>query len=710
MKITISAKNFHNIKCLDFGNIKSDITVNSIYYMKDGNPKLFTAGEFHFERYPREFWEDEILKMKAGGIDVISAYITWLFHEQHKSDYCFDGDFDDGAFLALCKKHDMGVIMRIGPYVHGELRHGGLPDFVFNLPYNRSDNPKYIALVKEYWQRLYENTKNYYDGKTVVGIQLENEYVKGFDHLLTLRKLAEEIGFKVPIFTVTGWGFTFDNNDLQGTYGGYPARPWAQHKHRMPVQGNFTIRSSYNDCGIGDDSIDYSGDKPTRMSEQPNFTCECGCGNQVTEHRREIISTNDAYGVPFATLANGCNWMGYYMYHGSDNPRGGLYQESRITFSPNNCPVIDYDFQAPLGRFGYPRESYKRLKSLNYFAQYYGDRLAPMQRFYSEQLKITEETDAVTPRLDIRMNKNGSGFLFASTYEREQKMPPLKNVEVTVETEKGNIQLPSFSVAADEFLLFPFNIQLGTVEYKYIFASPVAHIKKDGITTHFFRQTAHLSPEYEINGKMGIFEISDTPKLKYNAIDDKTRLVVMTEKLSDDFYIIGGKTVFSNAVVYGEQEITIEYKKGDYCTVDGKKISLDVPEVAGGARLRKRKAFHGKYSRYLFSPGKRGYYDFSSDNLVFNDKIVDYLVDFDFEGSTLQMYYGKELVNDFFNIDGNHTMSLKYYKPELKNGNLSVVTAPFSPMRKIYTEKEFKQNNSSLRAARITPIYRKIIK
>ena len=72
--------------------------------------------------------------------------------------------------------------------------------------------------------------------------------------------------------------------------------------------------------------------------------------------------------MPFATLANGCNRMGYYMYHGSDNPRGGLYQESRITLSPNNCPVIDYDFQAPLGRFGYPRESYKRLKSLNYFA------------------------------------------------------------------------------------------------------------------------------------------------------------------------------------------------------------------------------------------------------------------------------------------------------------------------------------------------------
>lgn len=98
----------------------------------------------------------------------------------------------------------------------------------------------------------------------------------------------------------------------------------------MPVQGNFTIRGSYHDYGIGDDIIKYDDtQRPQRAVAQPNFTCECGSGNQVTEHRREIISTADAFGVPFATLANGCNWMGYYMYHGSSNPCGGLYQESR---------------------------------------------------------------------------------------------------------------------------------------------------------------------------------------------------------------------------------------------------------------------------------------------------------------------------------------------------------------------------------------------
>ena len=113
-----------------------------------------------------------------------------------------------------------------------------------------------------------------------------------------------------------------------------------------------------------------------------------------------------------------------------------------------------------------------------------------MQRFYSEQLKITEETDAVTPRLDIRMNKNGSGFLFASTYEREQKMMPLKDIEVTVENEKGNIRLPSFSASADEFLLFRL-IFSSAQSNTNIFLLHLLHTSKRTVSSHIFSGRQH---------------------------------------------------------------------------------------------------------------------------------------------------------------------------------------------------------------------------
>ena len=44
--------------------------------------------------------------------------------------------------------------------------------------------------------------------------------------------------------------------------------------------------------------------------------------------------------------------LGYYMFCGGRNPNDRLMQKNRLTGYPNNDPVIDYDFQAPLSRCG----------------------------------------------------------------------------------------------------------------------------------------------------------------------------------------------------------------------------------------------------------------------------------------------------------------------------------------------------------------------
>ncbi len=41
----------------------------------DGKPVIPVMGEFHFTRYPRAQWEQEIVKMKAGGVNVLPTYI-----------------------------------------------------------------------------------------------------------------------------------------------------------------------------------------------------------------------------------------------------------------------------------------------------------------------------------------------------------------------------------------------------------------------------------------------------------------------------------------------------------------------------------------------------------------------------------------------------------------------------------------------------------
>jgi beta-galactosidase len=59
-----------------------EIGVNSQYLTFDGKPWLPVMGEFHFSRYPEAEWEQEILKMKAAGVQIVSAYVIWIHHEQ----------------------------------------------------------------------------------------------------------------------------------------------------------------------------------------------------------------------------------------------------------------------------------------------------------------------------------------------------------------------------------------------------------------------------------------------------------------------------------------------------------------------------------------------------------------------------------------------------------------------------------------------------
>jgi beta-galactosidase len=61
---------------LDLGGTGPDghsIAVNSYYIEKDGKPFIPIVGEFHFSRYPAQEWEDELRKMKAGGINIVAT-------------------------------------------------------------------------------------------------------------------------------------------------------------------------------------------------------------------------------------------------------------------------------------------------------------------------------------------------------------------------------------------------------------------------------------------------------------------------------------------------------------------------------------------------------------------------------------------------------------------------------------------------------------
>ncbi len=136
------------------------------------------VGEFHYSRYPEREWEQEILKIKAGGIQVISTYVFWIHHEEIEGQFDWSGQRNLRRFVQLCAKHGMYVWIRVGPWAHGEVRNGGLPDWLLLKTATRENNPTYLKYVTRFYGQIGEQTKGLFwkDGGRIIGVQLENEY------------------------------------------------------------------------------------------------------------------------------------------------------------------------------------------------------------------------------------------------------------------------------------------------------------------------------------------------------------------------------------------------------------------------------------------------------------------------------------------------------------------------------------------------------
>lgn len=80
------------------------LSIGNYYLSLDGKPFFGVCGEAHFSRMNRELWEDEIIKMKAGGLNIIATYIFWIHHEEIEGTFDFSGNKDLRFFLELCKK------------------------------------------------------------------------------------------------------------------------------------------------------------------------------------------------------------------------------------------------------------------------------------------------------------------------------------------------------------------------------------------------------------------------------------------------------------------------------------------------------------------------------------------------------------------------------------------------------------------------------
>ena len=403
--------------------------VDSRGFIVGGKHVLPVMGEIHFSRVPATEWKREIQKMRAGGITIIATYCFWIHHEATEGQWDWSGNKNLRQFLQVCKEENMPVVLRIGPFCHGEVYQGGFPVWIVEKalsdPKNfklRSTAPGFLAATKKLYENIFAQAKGllWKDGGPVVGVQIENECRGPWNYYMSLRDMAINIGYDVPFMTRTGWPKLNGKEEfgkLLPLYGDYADGFWDRTLDDMPgdYPKAFIMKEQRINANIATETFSKSeltseGSEGGGRLTYPYLTCELGGGMMPAYHRRINMSGNEAMPLAICKLGSGSNLPGYYMYHGGTNPYCAEHtmaetQATKVT-NYNDMPYMTYDFQAPLGEMGQPNlNAFHQTRLLHQFLADWGDMLSQMDvdsisdhyarrgcfEFYNDYVRILNE-------------------------------------------------------------------------------------------------------------------------------------------------------------------------------------------------------------------------------------------------------------------------------------------------------------------------------
>ena len=431
----------------------------------DGKRVVPAMGEVHYSRIPADEWEAEVKKMKEGGVTIIATYVFWNHIEEQEGIFRWDGQRNLRRFIEICQQEGLPVVLRLGPFCHGEVRNGGIPDWVFTKGCKtRDENPVFLSFVERLYRQIFTQLQGlqWKDGGPVMATQFDNEYRGHGSYLMALKRIAQKIGFDLPFYTRTGWpelATPVPFGEMLPLYGDYADGFWERSIEE--TAGNyykaFNFKAFRSSTAIATEQLGEQKERLNKGDEQyPYFTCELGGGMMTAYHRRPYIYPEDAYSMAVVKLGSGSNLLGYYMYHGGTNPEGLTYlneTQRTVATNYNDLPVKTYDFQAPLNEFGQKNPQYYLLRKLHLFMQDWGDVLAPMEAGFPCSQDIAKGDDSFL-RWSYRA-KDGSGFIFINNYERLQNLSAKKNVKL----EACGVKLPQLTIPAGTICIFPVNIE-----------------------------------------------------------------------------------------------------------------------------------------------------------------------------------------------------------------------------------------------------------
>ena len=475
------------------------IEANNQYLTLDDKPWTPVVGEMHYSRTDPAQWGDDLEKMKAGGISLVSCYVIWIHHEEVQGQFDFAGSKDLRKFVQACNAHGLKVWLRIGPWAHGEVRNGGIPDWVMQKCGKaiRTSDPTFMGFTRLLYRQVSQQVQGllWKDGGPIVGIQVDNEMRNNPNYLVALKALAKDVGLDAPLYSMTGWdGARATPGELLMMYGGYPDGFWMDKEKGIAKAGrkNYFFLPTRDDSTIAQDL--QTGPRALDAgyrSTYPYLCCEIGGGMAISYLRRPLIAPDDVVAEAICKLGSGANMLGYYMYHGGVNPAGKLstLQESQETDYPNDMPVMNYDFQAPIGAFGEIHPVYNPLRRLHLFINDFGPLLATMPAvFPGDGPKSMDDVSAL--RYCVRTDGK-SGFIFINNYERGAKLAEHSNVIVNPASSSTAI-----NVASGDYQILPFNLDMNGITLKSTNAQLLCKLHRADADTFVFFMSGSEQPSF----------------------------------------------------------------------------------------------------------------------------------------------------------------------------------------------------------------------
>lgn len=729
------------------------ITLNNYYLMKGGKPWLPVMGEMHYARYTDNLWDDAVKKMKAGGLDIVATYCFWIHHEEIKGQFDFTGRRNLRHFVEICKDNHMNILLRIGPFCNGEVRNGGLPDWIKQQGIkSRTNDPEYLKLVRTLYQQYFNQVKGllYKDGGPIIGIQLDNE-LNNPDHILELKKIAREIGFDVPIYTVTGWNnVVIPEKEVIPVQAGYPDDFWSggTGKNTPNTQYLFMAGIPIN-TGVGTDVLpvlETYGKRTYNPSDYPWMMAELGCGMQWTHSRRPVIDERDAGALMLVKLAGGANCIGYYMYLGGSNPDGKLSPLG----AGRGMPLISYDYQGAISEFGELPRKYHVLKLAHYFIQDFGSSLAPM--IPSMPSKCPSGVDDVnTFRCMVRADKN-SGYLFFSNYQRYVENKDLNNIQVQVKLSDSTVTVPSkpITIPKDAFGIWPINLNMNGAILEYATAQIFARFSGKDADTYFFFSHNGIAPEFvfknstisavDVGDKNNVSKSSGLTSISVNNLGLSSTIVVRPKIGKGIRICVLPYDLALRATrldLWGEPRLVITdganaiASKGnlDILSTGNAKGSVWIYPSPLSLHLADNKILKGNdegiFRKFKWSVKRKDVsvklekisnennakYEVSIPSNAL-DGVYDVQLDVDHTCDYMTAKLGDHLIGDWYYIGAHYRPSLLHWGREVLGKTISFELTPLTDQTKCFIEREYypdfsvKKSYAEINSVKAIPLYR----